>query len=319
LCDARAGHLDANDHSADTHDVETHRRRMRLAWPSGVLPTRTTTPVGLGVLGGIVGFLAGTFVGVNVVGDALIDGNPSRLLTSALVGAGIGWVVGAAIGFANAAVSEPTRPWMLRAVGFAAVLIGVGTAWYEQQLVGPGGLSARYLSSLRVVTIVDATAVGLTFAIAAGREAPRTKGGAPFLDWFGRVGVVLGAILALLVAFGAIQTRAEVLTSIRRGSNMLTAERLSTVAADYFEEHGAYPEDLDALLAAGGRVRAGSVVNFAGVVRNGFCVRVGTEVGLGYGAPPFASAVVHPRPPRAKSWTAAEAWSADTCGIPSAR
>jgi hypothetical protein len=114
----------------------------------------------------------------------------------------------------------------------------------------------------------------------------------------------------------ALQTKAVVETGIQGKANARTADVLAAAAADYMEENGAYPADLETLLAFGGEVVDGSFVNFAAPVPSGFCVRVGTDIGRDYAGPPFYSNVVHPRPPKARSWTALEGWRSDSCRSP---
>lgn len=293
-----------------------------LGWLAEASPLRATIPVGLAFVSGIVGFVVGVVVGVNVVGDPLIDGNTSRLLTSALIGTGVGWSIGASVGLVLARPARPTltESRVLRSTAFAAVLVGLAAAWFETSLIGPGGLRARYLPSLQAATIADAVLVGLILVIVAGRaratppqpSSAREIAGA-FRRRLGKAGVIVGCLLSIAVFAIALQTRAAVATAIQRGANMRTADILAAVAANYQEENGAYPADLDGLLASGGEIEDGSFVNFAGAVRGGFCVRVGTEIGGDYGGPPYSSAVVHPRPPKAHSWTAAESWVGDSC------
>lgn len=293
-----------------------------LGWLTGASPTRATIPLGIGFSAGSAGFVGGAAVGVNVLGAPLIDGNASLLLTSAVVGAGIGGLIGVCVGFAIARqTGRPTQreSRVLRGVGIAALLVGLLAAWFETSLVGPGGLRTRYLASLQVATIVDSAVVGITLAIAAGTgraSSEPTFEPRALLRRLGRAGLVLGCLLTIIVFVVAVQTRAAVETGIQRQANARTADLLAAAAADYRDENGAYPADLEALLASGGRIVDGSFVNFAGPVPGGFCVRVGTDIGRGYAGPPFYSNVVHPRPPKARSWTALEGWAGDSCRSP---
>jgi hypothetical protein len=293
-----------------------------LGWLTGASPARATIPLGLGFIAGSAGFVGGAAVGVNVLGAPLIDGNASLLLTSAVAGAGIGWLLGAFVGFAVARqAGRPTKreSRVLRGVGIAALLLGILAAWFQTTLVGPGGLRTRYLASLQVATIVLSALIAITLTIVArtGR-APSEPAAEPrvLIRGLGKTGLVLGCLLSIMVLVLAVQMRATVETGIQGQANARTADILAGAAADYMDEHGVYPADLETLLASGGKVMDGSFVNFAGPVPSGFCVRVGTNIGRDYAGPPFYSNVVHPRPPKARSWTALEGWRGDTCRSP---
>jgi hypothetical protein len=161
--------------------------------------------------------------------------------------------------------------------------------------------------------------VGVTLAIAAGTGRASSKPAVEPRALFrglGRTGIVLGCVLTTIVFVVTLQTRAAVETAIQSQASARTADILAGAAADYMDEHGAYPENLEALLASGGKIVDGSFVNFAGPVPGGFCVRIGTDIGRNYAGPPFYSNVVHPRPPKAKSWTALEGWRGDSCRSP---
>ena len=294
-----------------------------LGWLAGASPPRASIPVGLAFLAGIAGFVVGMVIGVKALGEGLIDGNSSRLLTSALIGAGIGWSLGACTGLALARdVAPPTRTesWMLRGVGLAALLLGLVTARFEATLVGPGGLHTRFLTSLQAATVVDAAILGLTLVIAGGRvhaipsrTPPEPRSEARFMSLLGKTGIVFGCIISTSVFVLAFQARTAVETSIQARANDRTAYSLASAASEYMSKKGMYPADLEALLAAGGKIERGSYVNFVGVVPGGFCVRIGTDIGNDYGGPPYFSVVVHPRPPKARSWTDSEGWLGDSC------
>ncbi len=293
-----------------------------LGWLAGAGPPRATISVGLASLAGIVGFVVGIVV-VVALGAAVLDGNSSLLMTSGLVGSGVGWFLGAGTGLALAKDSPPptsTESWMLRGLGLSAVLLGLVAARFETSLVGPGGLCTLYLPSLQAVTIIDAALLGLTLLITAGvvrttppHDPPGPKVETRFASLLGKTGMALGCILLTTVFVLALQSKAAMEAVIQRRANDRTAFSIASAASDYMDEKGAYPADLETLLASGGKIARGSFVNFVGVVPGGFCVRVGTDIGHDYGGPPYYSAVVHPRPPKARSWTDSEGWSRDSC------
>lgn len=297
----------------------SHRRVAQFA--TTALPPRVTIPVGFGFLAAVVGLIGGTAFGVNVLGEPIIDGNPTRLLVSALIGAGAGWTLGAGIAIVPAARSSPRTTTKQRiafgSVAIAVLLLGALTAWFEVSIVGPGGLRRTSLGWLQGVTVGVAAVVALTLVFSATGADRRTDSAGPAAGiWARRIGAVgscLACIVAVLVVVGAVETRTEVRTAVRQAANARTADSLASAAARYQERNGRYPADLQTLLDVGGRVQEGSVVIAASTVPNGYCVRVGTDTGKSPAGPPFSTAVVHPRPPKAHSWTSAESWIGNSC------
>jgi hypothetical protein len=184
-------------------------------------------------------------------------------------------------------------------------------------MVGPGGLRRTSLGWLQVVTVGVAAVVALTLAFAATAADRWSDSPGPAAGvWARRIGAIgscLACIVAMLIVVGAVETRAEVGTAIMQAANARTANSLASAAARYHGRHGSYPSDLATLLEFGGRIETGSVVIAASTVPNGYCVRVGTDIGKSPAGPPFSTAVVHPRPPKAHSWTAAESWRGNSC------
>lgn len=273
-----------------------------LGWLVGAGPARATILLGFASLAAIIGFLVGVLVYGTVLGGSFVDGNPSVLLASLLVGAGNGWFLGACAGFVLARDAVPptkTESWVLRGLGLAALLAGGLTAWFEGALVPLRGPNRAFLGAAQAVTITDALLLGLTLVIAAGFghdrsvRAPSGSGapGARFVHGMGKVGVVAGCLVAIALFAMALQSKASTETFHQARSNSRTAGILADAASRYRDETGVFPADLETLLAFDGRVPHGSFVNFAGVVHGRFCVRVGTDVGLGYGVQPFYSAL----------------------------
>jgi hypothetical protein len=92
-----------------------------------------------------------------------------------------------------------------------------------------------------------------------------------------------------------------------------TTESLVAAAAEHEDRTGEFPSTLDQVLASGGRLRSGTQVEFLGEVDGSLCLRVGID-GEGTAADdPHYSALVHRRPPGAKSWTASEVWLGNSC------
>ena len=289
-------------------------------WLVGAGPAKATIPVGLGSLLAIAGFVAGAAVGVNALGQPLIDGNASVLITSALVGAGIGWLVGSGIGFALVADLPPpttTQARALRSVAGAALLIGVATARFEASLVGPGGLDLRHLSGVRAVTVFDGALLALVLALAGGSRRWRAtapsagRAEASVARTIGTVGLAFGCVAVAAVVVLAFQSRAAIQTSFQARVNSFTVDSLTGAARDYYEKFGEFPTGLKTLLAFDGRVASGSYVNFAGPVAGRFCVRVGTDVDGLYGVPPYYSGLAFPEPRH--SHVVQRSWVGDSC------
>jgi hypothetical protein len=238
-------------------------------------------------------------------------------LTSAIAGGGLGWSLGAGVGLAKASRSTPatrTRA-AIWGVAVAMIVLGAVAASFEGSLVGPGGLRRNSLEWLRIATLADFALVALTLVIASGAGPGREP--TPYIGtWARRIGAfgtALGCLAAPLVVVGALETRTTVRTGIQQQASERTADSLASAAAEYHERHGDYPADLETLLAFGGHVEPGSFVIGATPVPNGFCVQVGTDVGQGFGASPYFTTVVHPRPEKAKSWTGLEGWVGSSC------
>jgi hypothetical protein len=238
--------------------------------------------IGLASLGGAFGFFAGVVVGLQVLGIELADGGHG-LSAVAAIGAGIGWFLGAITGHALSMARRPAGRPMAYAlwVGAGVVLItGLVLCALEAGLVGTYGIKAWELSTLRAITIGDATLAAVT--IVAVSRTDRADPAMPERQGLGAIalaGVVAGGLLSggLLLGFlDAIERNALARTN-RAAYD--TGWALLGAAERYQRRAGTYPKALAELLSAGANVRSGAQVEFAGTFANGFCIVVGADIG----------------------------------------
>ncbi len=75
----------------------------------GSLPHRATFPLGFGTVTAVLGGVGLVVVLAGVLHQDLLNADPDELLADALVCAGIGWTIGAAIGATSRRCSPPAR------------------------------------------------------------------------------------------------------------------------------------------------------------------------------------------------------------------
>jgi hypothetical protein len=276
-----------------------------VGWIVASLPQRAVLPLGFGTLLAAAGFVAGTAFAVHVLGQDLIDGNPNQILASALVGAGVGWMIGIAIGAGLSVHATPftsRQAWLLRGVGFAALPLGLALRWVLSISAGPWGLTERYLAWPLEALVADAVIVCLALLLVAGGRHP----GSPPHDGHARVssrftrgvawtGVALGCTVLIALVGSVIVTSRSVEHARQERANRRTAESLAAAARRSVDRRGTYPSDLASLLAAGGEVKLGSVVTALRADADVFlCLTVGTDAGSGEAVEPYWSATLRP-------------------------
>lgn len=251
---------------------------------AGASPSRTTLPLGIGALVGAAGAIGGIAVGVHLLGHDLLDGDQNVLMTSAFVGAGIGWSVGAASGTIvgrETPALGPSQVRMARAAAVAIVLMGVVIA----AALGPGiDLASHLRRSTRVMqaaAITDAVLVAVTLAIVGGTHPRREAETSLPTRVVAAGGLVLGCLV--FIAFLARIPGAEISRDTRRltAANARTAWSLAEAGTAYAERTGTIPSSIEILERAGGDVMPGSHVNGLWEMPRGFCVEVGIGVGGG--------------------------------------
>jgi hypothetical protein len=291
-----------------THPVGTNDHERRGA-------SRATIVLGFASIGGVLGLVVGAIVGVNHLGMTLPD-DAEYLPTAMLVAGAMGWLVGGAIGAFGPLGARPLGPIARRFIraGAVVVLLGAGAiaVWPGFSLVdgrwsGPGS-AAFEAATLTGAAIVAATFLAVSLWPRPAATDPsdahaRTSTRAPDARRVpGRgvgavsiIGLILGAAVFL---FGVAQvpvSHANAKTHEEQEAVFTTASRVASVAADMEGETGAFPDDLDQILRAGGRIVPGTRVAFLGVVGSSFCVVVGIDGGGDRTEDPRATAIVHPR------------------------
>jgi hypothetical protein len=109
------------------------------------------------------------------------------------------------------------------------------------------------------------------------------------------IGLLLGAAVFILGVAQIPLSHANAKAHEEQEAVVMTASRVASVAARVERETGAFPDDLDQILRAGGRIVPGTRIAFLGVVGSSFCVVVGIDGGGDRTEDPRATAVVHPR------------------------
>jgi hypothetical protein len=277
--------------------------------------SRATIVLGFASIGGVLGLVVGAIVGVNHMGMTLPD--DAEYLPTAMLSAGaMGWLAGGAIGAFGPLGARPPGPISRRFIraGAVVVLLGAGAlaVWPGVSLVdgrwnGPGS------AAFEVATLVGAAIVAATFlAVSLWPRQPamhpsdahtRTSTPAPNAGRVPGRGVGAVSIMGLLLGaavfiFGLAQvplSHANARAHEEQEAVVMTASRMVSVAADVERETGAFPDDLDQILRAGGRIVPGTRVAFLGVVGSSFCVVVGIDGGGDRTEDPRATAIVHPR------------------------
>jgi hypothetical protein len=295
-----------------------------------VLPgaSRATIVLGFASLGGLVGFVVATMLSASMLGLELPDRVPEFMPSFMMVGAGIGWVMGVALGGAAGYRARGAGPGVRRLanVGAAAVAIGavlivvwpVRVGWPDTHVElfhawhtwGEGGKGGP---AFVAVTVLDALVVAATLLVmgrdrGAERPSPRPLAGAIGVAGLlvGGTAFVLGMALVPLAWPGDVD-------HLRTKAVYRTTESLVAAAAEHEDRTGEFPSTLEQLLAAGGKVRPRTRVEFLGEIDGSLCLRVGIDGGGRTADDPRYSALVHRRPQGSESWTSSEVWLGNSC------
>jgi hypothetical protein len=287
--------------------------------------SRPTIILGFASIGGLLGMVAGAYVGATAFGMAIPD-DAEYLPFSMMLGAGAGWLGGAGIGsmVGEGARAPGTIGRKLVLLGAVAVVIGaviaiwpVSSAWPDGGVTffwswraGRGGLA------FETVILVDATLAVMTF-LAVSRHHVGEDSGRPgrVAGATGIAGLLLGgSVFALGLGLVAL-CWSETVAHQQYRAVYRTTTSLASAAAEHEARTGSFPTNLEEVLVAGGKVRPGAQVEFAGVVNGSFCVRVGVDVGdvEERAGDPHYSALVHRRPAGSKAWTSGETWEGNSC------
>jgi hypothetical protein len=273
-----------------------------IGWLVQATPSRATLPLGFGTIGAAIGFIVGLWFAVNVQGQDLLDGNPQVQELSELLGAGVGWVIGASIGLAFA--SEEPKPsrtdaWRTRRVAVAMLLIGFLWAWWERSNELEQGLHVPTLAAgVPGILLLDTALVALTLLAVAGvgtRRSDRPAGsseGGRLIDGIGRAGMGFGCFVLISVLAAAPQARRSSETPRQVRTNYRTLYRVTNAAQRYMEKRGSVPHGLGSLRHLGARIPSGTVIASFEPLEDGVCVVVGTDHD-GAAVEPLVSGIVY--------------------------
>ena len=275
-----------------------------VGWLAAALPSRAAVPLGIGAILGLVGFILAVAYEIDGPGGALIDGSQNLHVLWGLIGAGIGWTLGALIGFAgttDAPATTQRQKWLLRSMAVAVVFLGAAATRAEPYFATTRHPEQLHLPAARISMLAVASLIALTMLIAARRGSADERRAAPSeptsrIGWLPRTGIILGCTLLIVIIAIVPQSNEVARTQRDRIINARAASRLEQVAARVADRYGTYPSDLSALLAAGGRVPDGSVARVRWVGRR-YCVVVGRDDGNGSAEDPLEFAVLIPDVP----------------------
>jgi hypothetical protein len=306
----------------------TSDRPQELVLPGA---SRATIVLGFASIGGLVGFVVATWLAASMLGLELPDRVPEYMPFLMMAGAGIGWVVGVGLGWIAGyrGRGAGSRVRRLADVGAAAVVIGavliviwpVRTGWPDTHVEffwawhtwGEGGKGGP---AFVAVTVLDALVAASTLIVMSrdrGVEAPWPRRVAGLV---GVIGLVVGATAFVLgVALVPLTWPGDV-GHRQTKAVYRTTESLVAAVAEHEDRTGEFPSTLAQVLAAGGRLRPGTQVEFLGEVDGSICLRVGIDAGVTTADDPHYSALVHRRPRGAKSWTSSEVWLGNSCRDP---
>ena len=145
------------------------------------------------IVGGSLGFVATAFVG-HLTRDPFAF-YARGLVTASLLGAGIGWLLGAGFGIVRTRGAPPTplASWLLRAFGVAFLLAAFTAAWWTGFLPRTLGLGFHVTARepMERVIWLDAGLAALTCVVLAQRS-------------YRRPAILLGAIVGIALVTTAI-------------------------------------------------------------------------------------------------------------------
>lgn len=267
--------------------------------------SRPTIVLGFGCLGGLLGMIAGAYFGGSVLGIGLPD-EAEYLPFVMMIGAGAGWLAGAGLGsIAGRTARAPGALGRgLVLVGAVVVVVGAvaivispvpsgwpdgGVTFFSFWREGDGG-------AFEIAVLVGTALVLLTFlAVSRQQESASSRPPGRLVGAVGIVGLLLGGLVFLLGVWLVPLNWSDTGDHQRYRAVIRTTNSLVVAAGKYERRTGEYPSNLEDVLAAGGKVRRGAQVEFAGVVNGKFCVRVGVDLGEEAAGEPHYSALVYPR------------------------
>jgi hypothetical protein len=285
--------------------------------------SRPTIVLGFASVGGFVGLVAGGFLGFHALGMELPD-HADLLPACMLIGAGLGWLNGVALG---SIVAKDARPpgtagrWLLF-LGAAIVVLGAIVITIAPVPSGrpEGGMTffsfwASDEGTLAGIVLLGDAAIAVATFWAVSRQRDRDGSGRPgrLAGATGIAGLLLGWFVFAFGMWFVAQNWSSTMGHQQYRVVYGTTNSLANAASRRLERTGSFPANLDEVFAAGGRIQPGAVVEFAGVVHGSFCIRVGVDEGEDPPSDPHYSALVHRRPRGANSWVGLEVGQGNSC------
>ncbi len=260
--------------------------------------------VGLAALGGIAGLLVGGNVGIAHL-DVDLPDDAGFLPFVMMVGAGIGWVVGAMLGFVSGARARPVgalgrRLLFAMTVGVAVLAMAMATwpntsRWPEMEV---GLWHSQEGRAFETATMIDAMLAVVTILAVTKRHVPTAPKEPPIIVTASAIlGLVLGAIVLGLAVMTLAGSGGGIDQERKRAVHQTTLSVAKEVT-DHTDRAGTFPTDLNDARAAARRARPGTQIEFAGLVDGGesFCLRVGIRGEDGLTEDPYFAALIQRRP-----------------------
>jgi hypothetical protein len=274
-----------------------------IGWLARATPSRATLPLGLGTIAAAIGFIVGLWFAVNVQGQDLLDGNPQVQELSELLGAGVGWAIGASIGLAEVNTEPmPSRDdaRRTRRVAVAMLLIGVLWASWERSNELDQGLHVRTVAAgVPGVLLLDVALVALTLLVVVGGVGRRrnegtatSSEGGRSIDRIGRAGMGFGCFVLIAILAAAPQDRRSSETPRQVDANYRSLASVEHAAQQYMEKRRTVPHDLGSLRRFGAHVSSGTAIASIEPLEDGVCVVVGTD-NDGVAVEPLVSGIVY--------------------------
>ncbi len=265
----------------------------------------------------------GAWGGMNALGMELPD-HADLLPFCMLLGAGVGWLVGVGLASIVGKGARPAGPIGRRLVLSAAVIVSIVAVAVAISPTPVGWPQVRMTffslwridggTWLEIALLADAAIAVATFlAVSRHHDVGRAHDPGRLAGATGIAGLGLGALVFLLGTGLMALTWQDAVGHQKYRVVYRTTNSLAGAASRREERTGSFPANLEEVLAAGGRIQPGAKVEFAGVVKGSFCVRVGVDEGEGDAGDPHYSALVHSRPPGSNAWIGSETWAGNSC------
>jgi hypothetical protein len=261
------------------------------------VPARATLVLGAASFGSVLGFVIGGALAFPLF-DLELPDHWEYLGSSAMAGAALGWLLGAAGGLnatGGARRPAPWGTWALRIAAVVAAIITILAMMAEGAIVHrQDGITETELPWLRAATtigglLVSGTLVSLSFP----RRQDRSASSPGRVAWtLSVVGILLGLSLFATIV-GAWHVRYDHWTTQEFGRPASrTMSSLRFALEDHHDRTGTYPADEMPLLAAGGRIYDGATIVAAEPFGKGFCLIVAMHGEDGSVVEPFSGVVV---------------------------